>query len=346
MGDANLSAVTNALEQFIRQGAVKRQRNRSAVLLALLEKRQGSGKNCAWDVTVGSGTGTTYTDGQDVSSFSDDTELMAKLDWGIYGDAFGITALAESASASSRTEHARLFMKKLTDAMGRVADKVNTDLYTGNGTAPQVHGLTASSGPLDSTGTYAGLARATYPDWAGNVDSNSGVLRPLTFDLLQKQFQTIWDASGRVPTLVISGSALWRKYGAMHQPEKRYVKEIEVRGELIRLDGGWQALEINGVPWVKDRHVPANTVLFLCMDELWLEYLPPNDRVRAKDLAMIPIAGTPQEQQMMAGREPLMARVRALAEAGDYSRFQLVSWISLGTDRPNSHAWLKDVANT
>ena len=83
------TALNPALEQFIRKEVVK-QYNRSSVTTHLLRKEVGMGKNLAWDVSVGTGTGQVFDEGQVISVFNADTEVLATLPWAEYGDAFKI----------------------------------------------------------------------------------------------------------------------------------------------------------------------------------------------------------------------------------------------------------------
>jgi hypothetical protein len=338
MATDTLALVQNALEQYIREGQSTRQMNRAAVTLGLLRKEEHVGKNVAFDVRVGTGTGETYADGQDVTVFGNDTDRLATLPWGIYGNAFKVTALAESGAATSRTELARLFVSKLMDTADRVAAKINVDLHTGNGTSPQMHGFNATAGPLDATGVYAGIDRAVDTQWASNEEGTAGAITIADYEAM---LDTIYVASGSVPDLITTTPALWRKTADLLRADgsARYNildHSIELRGETIKLQGGANALFIDGVPIIKDKDVPTGVVNFYDTRHVLLKWMPPNDRIRAKDLALIPIAGTPEEQTGARGKTPLMMRVRALAEAGDYSATQGVVWTQLSCDRPNS----------
>lgn len=338
MATDTLATVQNALEQFIREGDSARQMNRACVTLNLLPKESMVGKNVPFDVRLGTGTGETYTDGQDITVFGNDTDKLATLPWGIYGNAFKVTALAESASANSRTELARLWLSKLMDTADRAAAKCNADLHTGNGTSPQMHGFNATAGPLDSTGVYATIDRAVDTQWASNEDSTGGAI---TIGAIADVLDTIYLASGEIPDLITTTVALWRKIANLLRADgtARYdvfQDTIELRGETIKLQGGASAIFVDGVPILKDKDVPTGDVNFYATRHIKVKWMPPADRIRAKDLALIPIAGTPEEQAGVRGKTPLMMRVRALAEGGDYTASQGVVWTQLAVDRPNA----------
>lgn len=344
MAAEQLSTIQSALEQRIRARLV-RQPNRAAVTLNLLRKNAGSGKNLAWDVSVGTDVGQIFEDGEDVSTYNNDTELMATLPWANYGDAFGVTGLAEDAAAKEPTELNNLVMKKLMDAIQRTASKVNVDVISGLGTAsPQkILGMTATAGPLAATGTYAGIDRGTYPQWAGNIDSTIG---PLSIKRLETMLSNIYDASGRQPTYMVTTTQLFQAYAELVHPQRRWVEEVTIRGETIKLDGGFKALELNGIPIFKDKDMLDGAWLMIDDEHMGVEFLPPAPRVVGSELlAQVPIAGTPQEQ---AGTVPeaagLMARLFKLARTGDKSKFQLLARVQLWCDKCNAQGMLKNVS--
>lgn len=342
-----LADVQNALEQRIR-ARISRAPNRSTVLLNLLPKRPGSGKNCAFDVTFGTATGQNFDDGVAVSTFNKDDEVLATLPWSEYGDAFKVTGRAEDASAGDGTELGQLYLKKLTQSAQRAVDKIDADLYTAAGTAsPQkFHGLVAANGPLDSAGTYAGLARGTYTQWAGNKLFNGGTPRAITLDLVESGFEACYTGDGTQPDICVAGPTLWRKLATLVAPERRYVQEVTIRGQNIVLDGGYKAIEINGVPIFKDRRCPNTMFLGLNTQHIGIEALPPAQArmARGEILAMVPLAGTPQEQSgLMQTDTGLYSQLISLGKEGNSSRFQLTGHYALWCDMPKAHFWIGDL---
>lgn len=346
MADATLSSISNALEQRFR-ALVKQQPNRSTVLLNLLEKRPGSGKNVAGDVSVGTSVGQVFDDGEDVAVYNNDTELPSTLAWAEYGDAFAITGKAEDAAANDNTQLARLYVHKLGQARTRAAAKINTDLYTGAGTSgPQlIHGLTATAGPLDSTGTYAGIDRGTYSQWASNEIDAAGA--SISTSVINRGFEATYLASGMQPTFMVTHPTQWNRY-ADTLDEKRRINQATVRGQMISLDGGYQMLEVNGVPLIMDKDCPNDTVVGIYDPAMWIEFLPVAPARQGRILAMnLPIAGTPQEQAGDTDRGmPLMAYLLELARSGNKSKFQLLTTVQLVTDQCNVHFKITGLATT
>jgi hypothetical protein len=345
VADSDVAALSDALEQRVRRKLV-RQPNRATVFLNLINKQFGSGKNCAFDVSVGTADGQNFDDGEAVSTWNNDTELMAILAWAIYGDAFRITGLAESIAAGEPTELARLYIKKLIDAGGRTASKLNKALYSGTGgTSPQqLHGVSSGTGPMSDSGSYAGIDRSSHVQWAATVSDNGAVDRNLTVGVIEDHLEAMYVASGRQPHYILTTPTLWSAYARLVAPEKRYLQEVTIRGETIKLDGGWRALEINGIPIFKDKDCTAKEMVFVDDDHLVLEQLPDPEVLKGRAIASIPIAGTPQEQAgTIPDRPGLMARVIELGRAGDMTPFQMIVHTQLTSDRCNAHGRLTDL---
>lgn len=348
----DFATLQSALEQFIRQQVVK-QYNRSSVTTNLLRKEVGMGKNLAWDVSVGTGTGQVFDDGQTVSVFNADTEVMATLAWAEYGDAFKITGRAEDGAQYSKSELANIWVVKLMQTRERAAKLVNDDVWTGAGTTgPQrLFGITmAANGPLGATGTYAGINRATYSQWGGVTLSNGGIPRAINLSLIEYGFELVFNASGKIPTFGVTTSNIWRLLCELAGGERRIMQEVYIRGQKLNISLGFNAVEINGVPVFKDISVPSGYLGFFSEDSIALEYLPtaPARVARGKVMTTVPLAGLPQEQDMTGapggGGQPLMANVIALPSQGNFESWMLDCTLQLKVTRPNAHLLIKDIA--
>jgi len=350
MADSNFSAVQGALEQFIRERIVP-QYNRSIVTSNLMPKMPGMGKNLAWDVTVGTATGQVFDDGQLVTTFNADTEILATLPWAEYGDAIKITGLAEDAAQFSRTQLGDLFLLKLTQARQRAGKLVNDDFWAGAGTAgPQLlFGVTlAANGPLGGTGTYANINRALFPQWAGITLGNGGIPRAVNLSLIEYGLELVFNASGKIPTFGITTSNIWRLLCELAGDNRRVNQDVYIRGQKLNISLGFHSVEINGIPVFKDISVPSGYLAFFSEDSIAFEYLPtsPNRIARGKIAARVPLAGLPQEQDMTGAVnfEPLVANLINLPANGNFEAFQLDCALQTKVMRPNAHLLIKDIA--
>jgi hypothetical protein len=133
------------------------------------------------------------------------------------------------------------------------------------------------------TGQANGLDGATYADsyigqvtrtgnpWhQANVLGNSDTLRALTLDLMQQAFDLSDIEGDTFPGLILTNHAIKRRYASLLQADKRYPA-----GGEITLDGGYKALEFNGVPLVADKDASLtftpqqlNRIYFLAMSSL------------------------------------------------------------------------------
>lgn len=356
MADTTLASIVDALCQRLRP-RITTQYNRSDVKLNALRKGPGRGKNISGDVTFGTTVLQTFTDGQVVTQFDSDTEVPWNLPWAELGGALKITGRAEDAAQGDDTELGALFMKKLMDRKTSIAGGINTELYTGAG-GNSVIGTQTASGPLDSTGIWANINRATYPQWAGNVLANGGVPRGLSMRLIDQAFEAVDTAKGGGLSFGFASPAVFNVLCRMAGDKVRVVQEAYIRGEPLKAAMGFNAVEVHGVPIFKDSAATSGTLELLCDQHIGIEYLPaaPSRLSRGKVLMMVPLAGTPHEQLnalMPSGQAPsigeasaLMGMLIYLPSVGNFDAWQLVTTCNLWCDRPNAHALIKDIETT
>ena len=112
-----------------------------------------------------------------------------------------------------------------------------------------------------------GLAVGTYGFWKAQVDAHPGgrytAQRDLTFNLMQKMFDTVEIAAGKDygPNLILTTHAIRREYLDLCQADRRYVNTME-------LDGGWTAIDYNGVPFTVDPDAIDGEIYFLTTKDL------------------------------------------------------------------------------
>jgi len=167
-------------------------------------------------------------------------------------------------------------------------------------------------------GTYAAtlhnITRSTNPYWncsVNSTDSNAGTLRDMTLDLIQASLTSV-EVNGGKTNLIISDHALRDVYAALVVADKRFVN-------TMKLDGGWTALEYNGIPWVADGDCPTNTVFFVDTDHLQIMQM--------------------SDWNWMDRDGAVLSRV-----SGEDSYEAVLYWYAdLTTDKPKAHAFLRDV---
>ena len=325
---------------------IANQINRATVAIQLLPTGPGTGKNVQWSARFGTAVGGTRADGADLvpADFLNDNKVPANLDYGTYDSPFSITGKAAAAAmaAGNPQELEDLFADELGDAVERLAKGIQQDLYTGAGGTDEIFGFFGASGPLAATGTYAGIARGTFPQWASNVLGNSGVGRALTIPLMRQMRQNIYEASGEKPDLILCDAGVHRAYGELLGQQRRYVDQIRMRGEVIRLDGGYHVLEFDGIPVVEDVDMTSGTMLFLNTRYVKICQLPDPANAVNQALGNVELAGT-DEEQFGQGNSQLTARINPLARTGDAYKFQLICYPQLQVRRCNAQGQIQDI---
>jgi len=105
-----------------------------------------------------------------------------------------------------------------------------------------------------SSVTFQGLARGTYPLLMGNVVSCAGA--GLVEANLQQIISLIEMTSGETPDRFLTANAQWDAYVSLGQSLKRYVN-------TQKLDRGFQELDYNGIPFLKDVDAPPAAIFAL-----------------------------------------------------------------------------------
>jgi len=163
----------------------------------------------------------------------------------------GSLAVADAAAGAHRYE--------MMGISGIVDDRNLDEINVYNGTDDSL-----STAYVDG---LQGLAVGTYTWWKAIVDAHAGgrysAQRALTFTLMQKVFDKVEEAAGKDygPNLILTTRAIRREYLELCQADRRYVNTME-------LDGGWTAIDYNGVPFTVDNDAIDGNIFFLTTSDL------------------------------------------------------------------------------
>lgn len=352
----DLGAITNALPTLLADKVIP-QMNRSAPELQLIPFKAGQHKNLVWDVefkNASESTNSALAEGATVSTYGDDDIVPATLNWCDYSESIAVTGKALSSARGSAggqggaSELQDLWTHKTMGAVRRLAKNLGRDFWSGPGTGNRMLGLyggaTLQSGaPLSNAGTYAGINRATYADFKANVLLNGGIARPLSFDLMRDMRKAIYDACGEMPDLIMCDSTQHEAYGKLFGDQRRYTQEVTIRGQKIVLDGGYRALEFDGIPIIASVNHPAGYMTFLNSNYVKMSALDdmPTDANRSP--RMVQLQAMPEEQ-LQSGACPFRARLNPLAVTGDLYPIQMILYPQIYVERPNAFGVLGDLA--
>lgn len=342
MAVRDITSIDGALATIF-ENEVAPQINRAVVALQFLPCVPADGKNISWDVKFGTATPTTaaIADGATVTTFNADDKVPATLQYTTYHDAFTINgrASAMAAAAGNPAQLSNIFRDDLRDSVNRLASAIGKDFYLGTGASNKMLGiLDSTAGGIIDTGTYAGIARGTYAQWKGNVVGAGGAA--LSFTLIRDLIRTIYVASGRKPDFFLCDPVQHEKLGLLFGANRRYVDQVRVRGEMIKLDGGYNVLEFDGAPVIEDVLCPAQKLVAGNSTEMRMRYLPqPTPEQMQQSEGMVPLAGTP-EFQFGVGAIKLMGRIVRLAKVGDAENFVIYVYPQVQVRSPNTCGFL------
>lgn len=128
---------------------------------------------------------------------------------------------------------------------------------------------TAAELPSSSSDGLQSLSAGTYTWWKAIVKTHpSGRYagqRPIDFDLMQECFDDVEIAAGKDygPDLILTTHAIRREYIALCRADRRQIN-------TMTLEGGWSAIEYNGVPFTVDRDAIDGEIYFLTTGDLEL----------------------------------------------------------------------------
>lgn len=337
----DLSNVTNALSQMF-ENDIAYQMNRAQVLLSLLPKRVGKGKNCAWDTEMSAAAAAAYADGADVAGgeYGTDDTVPATIGWGLYRSPGKISGLAQAVAESSDSpdELADLMAQKMNGNATKLGAVLNAALYTGAGTTGLVGGLTGS-GAIAATGTYATIDRAVYTEFAGTVLANGGTPRDVSFALLDSALESVFGKAGGAIDVMVTSPAIWTKLGQLFGSNRRWTQpSITTAAGVITLGSGWQALEHAGIPILRDKDCPSGRIIGLSTPNIDLEFLRTRkgqDNTGPDDMFML--------TDEKAKSSMLPARIEYLGKTGDTIRWVIKTYLQLRAKRPNAFFRLEDL---
>lgn len=201
--------------------------------------------------------------------------------------------------------------KEMMGLRGIVTDTDLDNITFNNGTYT---GLTVND-PLQ------GLAVGSYDWFKAIVDTHASGRyagqRALTLNLMDKMFDNVEESAGKDygPDLILTTRALRREYLDLCRTDRRFVN-------TMTLDGGWKAIDYNGVPFTVDNDAIDGEIYFLSTRDLNLFRMSDYDWMN-KDGAV-------------------------LARVSGYDAYEAVlfRYAELGCKRRNTHGVLCDLSYT
>ncbi len=348
-GPDALSGISLALATTFSQ-RLRRQWNRVAVTAKALAMEpasgQGGGKQVGWDVEFSGAAAASFAEGSDVATteFNVDNIMPAVLPFGMYRSAFQLSNLEIKAAMNNpanAAELGRIVVERMDSSLAKIASQINIDIWQGTGTDsnsnPNIIGLPTA---FAATGGYAGLNKATFPEWAGNVLANGGTGRSLTFDLLYNADQVIYVASGKTAKIIVAAPDVYRKYAGLFETIKRVFQTSQEKAPPS-FSGGEYELYWKGMPVLRDKDMTAGTLAMLNTDDIKIRPLP---GMANQDGVAVETRSLPSSNGETQDLTALNVDVYPLARTGSAQKFVAEVYLQLQVERVNSHCLIKDIA--
>ncbi len=345
-GISLLTDVANALSQRFAY-KLSRQFNRQTVLANIIPSESTTnGKNVAWDTEFSGAVALSHSEGVDIagSELTVDIDLPANLSWAIYTQSFQVSETqldAAAMSAGSAEALVNLLSSRFESGSMKLASLINADLWTGTGVSGGIANIVGIlGGALEVSGVYAGIDRATYAEWKGNVLANGGIPRALTIDLMDQMDANIYRNSGIKPNVIVCDPDTFRKYKGLFEPLRR----IEGTGPIPNYSTSTSELFYNGMPILRDKDAPLGTMAFLNTDQLRKVYLPSSfmsvaDVMKVRESEGMGGNGEPGDATPIA----IPFKLSNLAKNGDSFKFMTKAQLNLKVMRPNSMGYISDI---
>jgi hypothetical protein len=318
-----LSLITLAQEY---RGDIVRQINRRVVLLKLLPIRRGSGLNVAWAAESSGQIAENYSEGADAANFGSDAQASAILSWGLYRAPIHVTKLAMDAarSTSSPMGNQALWARNIMNSAAALAALIEDDAFNGAGTGTLLAGLDVAV--ANDANTYATIVRGTSSYWRPYV-VDPGVLTPPTLSLIRADLGHIYDNCGETPDIAVCPTAVFNAVAGLFDANRRWTQVNTARGS-IKLDAGYEGIEVDGCMFVKSKDATANQIYYLNSNYVHFETLP-DARVPNEILDAV----TPDDGY---GSVPLDMVFEPLAKSGPSSKGESLATVQLVVEKPNS----------
>lgn len=196
-----------------------------------------------------------YSGSESLNTSNNDQITAAEFDLKYYYANITITR-ANELQNSGKARMVDLVKSKVQLAEKTLSDTLGTDLYNVGTTANRLVGLRLG---VDSTGTYGGIARATYSWWAAQEDSTTTAL---SIGTIQSLIGDCTQGSSR-PTLITTTQDIFDDLFGLLQPQQRYT-------DSKTADAGFQNLLFAGIPVIVDNHCPASHMFAINEDYIHL----------------------------------------------------------------------------
>ena len=247
---------------------------RDNFFLNMFDRRNGKGAEVRWKLHYGGNQSAGPYSENDmipepgVQSYAD-ARVPYKQNW-VVVEVTGLAQAATKGGGGYMEVLGNETKEALEDLKDRINDQIMASTADVNGRA--IHGLGYI---VSDVGSYAGISKTANTWWGSKVLSNGGTLRGLTTLLMQQMMAAMeqLDRKAKID-LIIGNRVHYYQYGNTLQAFRQFVNED-------KLDGGYMALDFEGMPFVSVPNLPIGTVYFLDKSQ-WAYYVLENFETKPK----------------------------------------------------------------
>lgn len=278
MAGAVLSTIS-AVMNLVFGDPIADQMRRDVILPNLLSVVEDRNATLSWKVKfTGRNTAAAKAEGYDAvgGDYSTDLRKPASLAWAEYFSFASVSGLSQALAALNAGAGFDELGEELSDAVKELSVLLSSDSYAGTvGSSPtQLSGLGEA---IDSTGTYAALAQGTYSEWASGENSLAAASLSIS-NLRTKLHRPFKDGCGQWPEFVICPPTQFDLICALFPEQTRLMVDVvntRARGAVnLKAIGGYRAVEVDGIPYIEDRHCTASTLYAVHSDYLSYRQIP------------------------------------------------------------------------
>jgi hypothetical protein len=307
--------------------------NRRCTALRTLPIVMGRGPNIAWVVKSSGANAEAYAEGADLANTASNAQADAVLSWAQMRGNSSLTGLAESSAATAESPqgNVQLLVENVTDSLAALASLVNQHIFSGNGAGSpaQITGLDTAIGTTGNT--YATINRGTSAYWDPYVYDPGTDTAP-TQQQIRKDASTIYTNSGEYPDLGIVCPGIFNALLGMFDSRTQMMNRTDVittaRGK-IQLSAGFEALIIEGIPWVQDKDATAGSMYYVNTRHTSVVV---QQQPQLSGFGFTP--GVALVANDGFGPVPLMAVVEAMGKVGDSKRYSAKTYLNLRVKKP------------
>lgn len=188
-----------------------------------------------------------------------DTLDAAEYNYELYNVSITLT-LEDELKNSGESQVVSLLEAKIKQAEMSLSEGINGDLFDGTAADGDIIGLDT----IISTSTTIGdISGSTYSWWRGNVDATGETLSVADMRTIKNSCNL--GNGGSNVSLILTTQTLYEKYHSLLAAS--YVMNMPLTSETKRLgDGGFTAVEFEGVPVAFDEEATSTNMYFINKD--------------------------------------------------------------------------------